>query len=171
MGPSNTGYPGAFPRGLINKVRRKWWGNKRLWLFSGTFKDSEGTTVDIKEEVCPDVVANCEALPFEDDFFDFVFADPPYSEKEAMELYNLEYPSMVKVLNEMARVTKPGGYCILLHRIIPSVHPSFNHHFKRLILEGIVGVFTIAGLTNIRALTVWKKNGSIFDTPQIEVVA
>lgn len=32
LGPPNTGYPGAFPRGLIPKVKKKWWGNniKRL---------------------------------------------------------------------------------------------------------------------------------------------
>lgn len=26
LGPSNNGYPGAFPRGLIPRIKRKWWG-------------------------------------------------------------------------------------------------------------------------------------------------
>src|SRR3972149_6979066 len=100
LGPSNNGYPGAFPRGLIPKIKKKWWGQKRAWLFSGSYKDEGQTTVDIKPELNPSIVANCEKLPLENEIFDFVFADPPYSEKEAKELYNTGYPNMVLVLNE-----------------------------------------------------------------------
>lgn len=161
LGPSSNGYPGAFPRGLINQIKLRWWGQKRLWLFSGSFKDSEGTTVDIKPELGPDVVANCEELPFEDNSFDFVMLDPPYSEQESKDLYGLPYVSMVKVMNEASRVCKPGGYVLLLHRIIPAIHPQFNKHFKRCKIKAVVGIFTIAGMSNIRALTVWQKQGEL----------
>lgn len=113
--------------------------------------------VDIKPELHPSVVANCEALPFENESFDFVMADPPYSEEEATRLYQTKYPSMVKVCNEMARICKTGGHVLLLHRLIPAVHPQFSQDFKRLEIVGIVGVFTIAGMSNIRALTIWRK--------------
>jgi SAM-dependent methyltransferase len=143
LGPPNTGYPGAFPRGLVNAVRRKWWGLHRCWLFSGTFKDPGQTTVDIKPEVKPSVVANCEELPFKSDSFDFVFLDPPYSEEEAKRLYNLPYVSMPKALNEAARICRQGGHVLVLHEEVWFIHPSFRE-FKELELVGLVGIVTIA---------------------------
>ena len=163
LGPASSHYQGSFPKGLIPRIKKRWWGQKRLWLFSGSFKDKEGVTVDINPDVHPDVVTDAQNLPFEDDSFDFVMADPPYSEEEAQKLYNLPYPSIVKVLNEMARVTCTEGYMILLHRLFPARHPAFNEHVRRMHLEAIVGVAIIAAISNIRALTVWKKDNSIFD--------
>lgn len=161
LGTPTNGYPGAFPRGLINKIKSKWWGKNRLWLFSGSYKDSEGTTVDINPKVSPDYVIDCAKLPFPDDSFDFVMADPPYSEIESQELYDLPYFSMTKTLNEMARVCKPGGYCLFLHRLVPQRHPQLNREFKRLKIVGLVGVTLITGFVNMRALTVWQKQQSV----------
>lgn len=158
LGQSNNGYPGAFPRGLINKIKRRWWGKDRLWLFSGSFKDDGGTTIDIKPELEPSIVADCGDLSMLDDnSFDFVMADPPYSKEESMKHYNLPYVSIVKTLNEMARICKPGGYCLFLHRLVPQRHPQLSNEFKRLKVIGLVGVCTITGFSNIRALTVWRK--------------
>lgn len=162
LGPPNTGYPGAFPRGLIPKIKRKWWGQKRLWLFSGTFHDSSGVTVDIKREVNPKTIANCEILPFKNDTFDFVFADPPYSKEESLELYQLPYVNIVKTINEMIRVCKPGGYILFLHRLIPEVFPGMKLHAHTTI-EGIVGIFTIAGMSNIRALSIRRKKNTLLE--------
>jgi hypothetical protein len=158
LGPSQNGYAGAFPRGLIKRIKEmEWWGEKRLWLFSGSYKDKGGTTVDIKPELKPDVVANCEKLPLETEMYDFVFLDPPYSEEEAKRLYGLGYVNILKVMNEAARVCEEGGVVILLHRLIPQYHPHETIHKKRLKLIGIIGIYTIAGYTNLRALTVWRK--------------
>jgi SAM-dependent methyltransferase len=145
----------------MDRIKKRWWGKKRLHLFSGSYRDIGGTMVDINPKVEPTHVLNCEELTFEDGTFDFVMADPPYSEEEAMALYNMPYPSMVKVLNEMARVCESGGHCLLLHRVIPRTHPLFNSHFKRLKIVGVIGVFIVAGMTNIRALTVWRKSESL----------
>jgi len=117
--------------------------------------------MDCKAELNPDIVGNCETLPFPDNSFDFVIADPPYSKEESKDLYNLPYVSIVKIMNEMARVCKPGGHIILLHRIIPQIHPQFNKHFKRCNIKAVVGIYTIAGMSNIRALTVWQKQGEL----------
>ena len=163
LGPNDTGYPGGFPRGLISHIKRRWWGIDRLWLFSGSFKDPSGITLDINKETGADVCANAEALPFADETFDFVMADPPYSEKEAKELYNLPYFNVVSVLNEMARVCKPGGHILFLHRLYPGGHPSLNQHFSRLELRGIVGVVAKNGLANMRALTVMQKTRQLSD--------
>ena len=156
LGPGE-GYPGAFPKGLITRVRRKWWGKKRLMMFSGSFKEEGWTTVDIKPELGPSIVANCENLPLSDESFDLIMLDPPYSEAEALSLYNLPYVNIIKALNEAERVCSEGGIIILLHRLIPSVHPQLTKGFKSLEIIGIVGVFTITGMSNIRALTIWRK--------------
>ncbi|MCL5732851.1 MAG: class I SAM-dependent methyltransferase [Candidatus Thermoplasmatota archaeon] len=155
---TGSGYPGAFPRGLVEKVLHRWNGEKKLMLFSGSFREKGWETVDIKAENRPTYVLNAEQLP-EDwtEKYDLVFADPPYSEQEAKSLYDLPYFNIVKVVNEMARVTRAGGYMIFLHRLISRNFPGDTAHFKRMKLSGIVGVFTIAGYSNIRALTVWRK--------------
>lgn len=158
FGAAGNGYPGAFPRGLINKIRKKWWKQKRLWLFSGSHKDSDGVTIDIKPENRPDIVADCEQLPIKDECFTFVMADPPYSEPEAQKMYNLPYCNMLKVMNEAARVCAPGGNLILLHRMITFNHPEDNIHFKRMIIKAIVGVYRLGGWSNMRALGVWEKH-------------
>ena len=132
-----------------------------MWLFSGSFKDPQGTTVDINPAVKPNFVANCEQLPFADESYDFVVLDPPYSEKEAKELYDMPYFNLVKTMNEAARVCKSGGLVLLLHRLIPFVHPRENQHKKRLRVEAIIGIFTIAGYTNIRVLSVWRKMNTL----------
>ena len=158
LGPNQTGYPGGFPKGFVAALKKEgWWGVNRLWVFSGGFKDPRGTTVDIKPECSPSVVANAEALPFEDESFDFVCLDPPYSEKESQELYGLPMPSFTKFLNEAARVLTPGGTMVLLSRLVPDRFPQQNQHWQGLFWKGIGGVFTIAGMTNMRACCVWGK--------------
>ena len=160
LGPSNTGYPRAFPRGLIPKIKRKWWGQKRLWLFSGTFQDSSGITVDIKKELKPLVIANCENLPFKSNSLDFIMADPPYSKEESQELYNLPYVNVIKTLNEMIRVCKPGGHILFLHRLVPQVFPGLRLS-KDTNCMAVIGIFTISGMVNIRALSVFRKRNTL----------
>lgn len=154
FGPG-AGYPGAFPNGLINRFRKRWWGKERLWLCSGGFHDTDGVTIDLKREVKPRIVANAEYIPFKNDAFDFVFIDPPYSEEEGLRLYGTPYLSMTKVLNEAWRVTQPGGTMALLHRLIPSNEKSLK--VRPVHLQAVIGVGTVASWTNIRALCVWRK--------------
>ncbi len=156
---TGQGYPGAFPRGLMNLFLKRWNGAKKLMLFSGSFQSIEWVKVDINPELNPDYSLDAENLP-EDwtEKFDLVFADPPYSEQEAEKLYGLPYFNIVKVVNEMARVTATGGHMAFLHRLIPQYHPWDQIHFKRMKIVGVVGIYTISGYSNIRALTVWRKS-------------
>ena len=130
-------------------------------MFSGSFKDPDGITIDIKPECSPDIVADCQQLPLQDESFDFILLDPPYSEAEARALYNIPYFSLTKVMNEASRVCEPGGIVVLLHRIVPAMHPNENGHKKRMIMEANIGVFTMSGYSNMRACTVWKKQHSM----------
>jgi len=77
-----------------------------------------------------------------------------------MDLYNLTYVNIIKTINEMVRVCKPGGYILFLHRLVPEVFPGMNLN-RDTTIEGIVGIFTIAGLSNIRALSVRRKNNTL----------
>lgn len=95
--------------------------------------------------------------------FDFIVLDPPYSELEAKEIYDLEYFSLTKVMNEACRVCEPNGHVILLHRLLPMGHPNENIHKKRMIQEAVIGVFLFGGYSNMRACTVWRKQNSILN--------
>lgn len=115
-------------------------------------------TLDIRKEMKPDVWANAETLPFRDASFDFVLADPPYSEEESRDLYGLPYVGMARLMREAWRVTRPGGYLLLLHRTVPVSGAELK------MLRGmcaIVGVTVLGAWANMRALTVWRKPGSI----------
>lgn len=155
---SGSGYPGAFPRGLMPRILQKWNGEKKIMLFSGSFHDRGWETLDVKPELNPTYSMDAESLP-EDwtEKYDLVMADPPYSEAEAKDLYDLPYFNIAKIINEMARITRGGGTMIMLHRLIPQNHFIDTYHFKRMQIQAVVGVFTIAGYSNIRALTVWRK--------------
>jgi len=162
FGPSSrNGCVGSFPNGFIPRLKKNWWGQKRLWLCSGGFKDRAGTTLDIRPVVRPDVLADAQFLPFKNASFDFVMADPPYSDAEAKELYGLpKNPSTLKLINEGARVLKSGGYLITLHRIIPILEYRIS---PRLELVAIIGIGVVANWSNIRALTVFRKMNTLED--------
>ena len=157
-----TDYPGAFPKGLIDMFLKRWNGTKKIMLFSGSFHEKGWDTVDIKKETKPKFLLNAEQLPGEwTDLYDIVFADPPYSKEESLRLYGLPYFNIIKVVNEMARITKTGKYMALLHRLIPQNFFNPSEDFNRMKIVGVIGVYTIAGVSNIRALTVWRKSEAL----------
>lgn len=159
LGPPENGYPGGFLRGLIPRVRRQWWGERRLWVCSGGFHD--GITIDVKRDVRPTFVANGEQLPIRSDRFDFTFLDPPYSEIEAREMYGTAYPNPFLLLKEAWRVTKGGGHILFLHRLVPGSMKGLPMRSQNVV--GIVGVARVGAWSNIRALTVWRKPESLLD--------
>jgi tRNA G10 N-methylase Trm11 len=84
-----------------------------LHVFSG--KAETGFKVDLKIENKPDVVADCHHLPFRDNIFDGVLADPPYSNDYAKDLYQTPKLHYKKYSSELARVTKPNGIIAIYH--------------------------------------------------------
>ena len=109
-------YHGCYPLGFEKHISN-WLGTENyIHLFSGLSKT--GFKVDIKPEVSPDLVANCEKLPLETESFDGGMADPPYTEKFAKELYNCDYPKWSLWTAELSRVVKKGGKIGIMHNYI-----------------------------------------------------
>lgn len=172
---SSVNCRGRFPRGFIPEIeRRKWLRGKVLIPCCGDFRRPGAVHLDLRSCVHPDIIGDAGQLPFEDETFDTVLLDPPYSEQEARDLYDLPYINIIKALNESCRVLKPGGGLLFLHRLYPQRHPSLGMHWKRMQTVALIGIVPNAGFGNIRLLSVWRKNGGLSgmfapEKPQLEL--
>lgn len=143
---------GGYPIGFLERAYLTlgcWDPEKVLHLCSGSLRI--GTTVDIRPEMHPDIVADCRAVPVPDASFDFIMADPPYSEAYAENLYGTgkDYPKPGQILIEAARILVPGGRVGILHFQVPMSRPPLK-------LVGVWGITTGAGYA-IRAWSVFEK--------------
>lgn len=120
-----------------------------LHLCSGSMVT--GTRVDIRPEMNPDIVADCRNVPLPDESFDFIMADPPYSEEYARNLYGTgdHYPRPGQILKEAERLLRPGGMFGLLHFMVP-----MNRRPMR--MRGVYGITQGSGY-NIRAWSLLQK--------------
>ncbi len=158
--PQAGGYPGAYPARylkymyqLIQSLQAPL--EPRLHLFSGTVKD--GVTIDINPEVNPTHVLDLtrDPIPYPDDYFAVVLADPPYSHKDykaAERHYNLPEVPRYSFVPEAVRVLKPGGIFAVLH-VMPYRTPKGCERVA------MIGVTT--GTTQvIRVASVFQKRQS-----------
>jgi len=126
--------------------------DKFLHLFSGSMGDNYGLTLDGSDRFNPNVVhilTKDNLLPFEDNAFEVVLADPPYSKKDAEE-YDLPYPTSELILKEAMRVLSSEGYFLLLH----TMYPAYRR--KEVKLVGLIAIIT--GFKSItRLLSIFKK--------------
>ncbi len=101
----------------------------------------------------PTVIADVRSLPFANESFDWIMADPPYSEEYARNLYGTGtvYPTPGSILSEATRVLRNGGRIGILHFQVPMSR-------KPLSLVQVYGVTTGAGYA-IRAWSVFEKHG------------
>ena len=92
--------------------------------------------MDVRVERAPRVVADGRDLPFRDDSFQWVLADPPYSQEYAANLYGTaeHYPSPHALVAECLRVLRPGGHLGFLAYHYPS--------YRRLDWK-LVGLFAV----------------------------
>ncbi len=120
-----------------------------LHLCSGSMVT--GTTVDIRPETNPDIVADCRSVPLPDESFDFILADPPYSADYAQNLYGTgdHYPTPFQIMKEASRLLRPGGQFGLLHTQVPIIRRPMK-------VSNVYGVTVGCGY-NIRAWTLMHK--------------
>ena len=113
-------YPGCFPLHFEKKIGEILETNNFVHFFSGLSR--MGFTIDINKEVNPDLVENVESLSIESNSFDGGFADPPYNEKFAEELYQCKYPRWSLWTKELVRVVRPNGRIgIMQNYIVPQL--------------------------------------------------
>lgn len=94
-------------------------------------------TVDLvsRKEGCPEFIADVTKLPFQDNYFDVVETDPPYSVEDSKKYGLPKYPRY-KARDEFWRVLKPNGYlCWLDIR-----YPSYRRQEWKLV--GLIGIVT-----------------------------
>jgi SAM-dependent methyltransferase len=77
-----------------------------------------GDSVDLNATTTPTYVGDAhdlEALGIEDDSYDLVVLDPPYSDEESEWLYGTGPLRWNVFVEEAVRVTKPGGHVAVYH--------------------------------------------------------
>jgi SAM-dependent methyltransferase len=127
--PPKSKYKGGFPLFFEqNLVQLLGYPERILHPFGG--RAETGTRVDIKPDVQPDVVADAHALPFEDESYDLVILDPPYSDEEAAELYDTPKLRPGVYTAEAVRVLRDGGWLCVYTDREPRRPPRCNHTLR-----------------------------------------
>jgi hypothetical protein len=141
-----TKYYGAYPRSYLKRVMSLFPDcEKVLHLFSGSLdKNTSGIRFDINSDTHPDVVGDAHKLSiyFQENYFDLILADPPYSEEDANH-YGMPMINRNMVLKECIKVTKTKGFIVWLDQVFPMFNKdlvdlvgmigivrSTNHHFR-----------------------------------------
>lgn len=162
---NKTDYYGAYPPNylkrmyalfpdIIHDVR-----TDVLHLFSGSLQKDD-LEVDCKQYlfdiqtndlVKPDFIGNAEELSkvFYTDYFDLIFADPPYSQEDA-EHYGFSLISRNKVVKECYKILKANGFLVWLDQVLPMYRKD---EFR------IIGVIGLIRSTNhrFRVATIFQK--------------
>jgi len=137
--PNKSKYIGGFPlhfeKRLLNLLEIDPSKHKILHPFGG--KAEFGIRCDINPEVKPDIVCDAHDLPFEDNVFDLVILDPPYSENYAERLYNTRRHGKLrfkKYTAEAVRVTKADKFIVMYHYLAtPAIRDTIL--VKRILME------------------------------------
>lgn len=106
-----------------------------LQLFCGMNK--YGYRVDIKQEVKPDLLADAHDFSkhMNRQKFDFIFADPPYSDEESKELYGTPKLNYIKWTKEATKVLAPKGILAVYHKyMMPNPNPDVYEVVKRIFI-------------------------------------
>lgn len=134
--PRPEHYPGGFPLYFERKLiafLQLMPGARILHPFGG--KAEYGIRIDLDPSVQPDIVANAEMLPFQDNTFDLVICDPPYTKELAKSIYNCPGPKFGKWSKEAVRVCKEFGFICLYHWVMMPRLPATALKSRIVILQ------------------------------------
>ncbi len=145
--PPKSRYKGGFPLFFEqNLVQLLGYPDRVLHPFGG--RAEIGVRVDLDPLVEPDIVGDAHALPFDDESFDCVILDPPYSDEEALELYATKIRLRPAVYTaEAVRVCRQGGWVVVYTDREPRRPPRCNHTMRIVVVlrpshsPRIAGVF------------------------------
>ena len=116
--PDGGGYPHGFLRRAyaIMEVTNI---DAVLHVCSGSMKT--GIRIDIRGSLRPTVIADVRVLPFRDHSFQWILADPPYTQDYAQNLYGTGgvYPDPHQLVQECLRVLAPNGRLGFMHHMVP----------------------------------------------------
>lgn len=120
-----------------------------LHLFCGIARFSnalEEVRIDINPDVEPDIVMDLRknTIPYPDNYFDVVYADPPY--------YDFPPYSFV---DEAVRVLKPHGFLVILHQLV-YITPKNTKRW------GLIAITTGPNM-RMRTLNIFRKTKVISD--------
>jgi len=103
----------------------------------GQYGSINRTTLDLvsRAEGCPQYIGSVTDLPFDDESFDVIETDPPYTDKDSKIYGTPKYPRN-KARDEFHRVLRPGGYLCWLD----TRYPSYRRKDWKLV--GLIAVVT-----------------------------
>jgi SAM-dependent methyltransferase len=131
--PPKSRYKGGFPLYFEeNLIQLLGFPDRVLHPFGGMAE--HGTRVDLRADTLPDVIADAHELPFEDESFDCVILDPPYSDAEALELYETPPLRPGVYTREAVRVLREGGWLCIYTDREPRRPPRCNHAMRIMVV-------------------------------------
>ena len=147
-----SGFHGSYPPSYLKRITSMFPDMEDvLHLFSGSLPVGDYTRIDLNADLKPDVVGNAEELStlFDADSFDIIYADPPYTESDALK-YGNPMVNRNKVVKECHKVLKPGGFLCWMDMVLPMYRKI---EFQR------VGEISISRSTNhrIRGVYIFRK--------------
>lgn len=131
--PAKSKYKGAFPMFFEqNLVKLLGYPEMILHPFGG--RAEIGVRVDLDPTLEPDIVADAHALPLEDESFDLVVLDPPYSDEESLTIYGTPPLRTAVYTREALRVLRPGGWLVVYGDREPRRPTGCNHAFRIMVV-------------------------------------
>lgn len=156
-----SGYHGAYPPGYLKRIMSLFPEKKNvLHLCSGSVKDANATTFDIRPELNPDICGDAERLasytyPMT---FDLILADVPYTGEDAAK-YGQPLLNRNKVVEQCAMTLRPGGHLCWMDMVLPMYRKT---DFSR------IGHISIERSTNhrVRAVMMFERKPAARATPE-----
>lgn len=156
---NKTPYYGAYPHSYLERVTKLFPDcNPALHLFSGSLERNDVNYLDVRfdinNELNPDVVGSAESLSafFDKNFFDIIYADPPYSDEDALK-YGKPMVNRNKVVKECLKILRPNGFIVWLDQVYPMYRKS------ELKLVGTIGLIRSTN-HRVRMIFIFQKVGN-----------